>query len=93
MQKKKIVLEKAKEFFIWHETLLGKLDHVEFQFDTDQDKTNLLNEVKTCSEEVEAWEQNIDSIENLLEQSKTIITGLSITDQFNQLKSKLVTIQ
>jgi len=93
IHKKKIVLEKANEFFIWHETLLGKLSHAEFQFDTNQVKTNLLSNVNTCSEEVKLWEENIDSIENLLQQSKTTIPGLSITDQFNQLKSKLVKIQ
>jgi len=93
MQKKKIVLEKTNEFFIWNETLLGKLEHAEFQFDTNQDKINLINDISTCSEEVELWKNNIDSIEHLLLQSKTTIPGLSVTDQFKQLTLKLVQIQ
>lgn len=93
MQKKKIVLEKANEFFIWNETLLEKLKHAEFQFDTNQDNINLINDISACSEEVELWTNNIDSIEHLLQQSKTTIPGLSVTDQFNQLKFKLAQIQ
>lgn len=93
MQQKKIVLEKANEFFIWNETLLGKLSHTEFQFDTNQANINLLDYVTKCSEEVELWKHNIDSIENLLQQSKTTIPGLSITDQFKELELKLVKIQ
>lgn len=93
MQKKKFVLEKANEFFIWNETLLGKLKHAEFQFDTNQDNINLINDISVCSEEVELWKNNIDSIEHLLQQSKTTIPGLSVTDQFNQLTFKLAQIQ
>lgn len=93
MQKKKIVLEKANEFFIWNETLLGKLKHAEFQFDTNQDKINLINDINACSEEVEQWKNNIGSIEHLLQQSKTTIPGLSIADQFKQLQFKLEQIQ
>lgn len=93
MQKKKIVLEKANEFFIWNETLFEKLKHAEFQFDSNQAKINLLNDISACSEEVELWKNNIDSIEYLLQQSKTTIPGLSVTDQFKQLQLKLVQIQ
>lgn len=93
MQQKKIVLEKANEFFIWKETLLGKLSHIEFQFDTNQENINLIDYVNKCSEEVELWKQNIESIENLLQQSKTTIPGLTITEQFKELESKLVKIQ
>lgn len=93
LHKKKIVLEKANEFFIWTETLLGKLSHIEFQFDTNQDKINLTNEIDKCSKEMDSWKQNIGSIENLLLESKTVIPGLSITDQFKQLELKLVKTQ
>lgn len=93
MQQKKIVLEKANEFFIWNETQLGKLSHIEFQLDTNQANINLIDYVDKCSEEIELWKQNIDSIENLLEQSKTTIPGLSITEQFKELEQKLVNIQ
>lgn len=93
IQKKKIVLEKSNEFFIWNETLLGKLSHIEFQFDTNQAKINLINDINKCSEEVEIWKQNIHSIENLLQESKTTIPGLSIVDQFKDLESKLIKIQ
>lgn len=93
MQKKKIVLEKVNEFFIWNETLSGKLNHTEFQFDTNQSKSNLINDLNKCSEEIKLWEENIDTIENLLQQSKTTIPGLSITDQFKQLEIKLEKMQ
>lgn len=93
MQKKKIVLEKANEFFIWNETLLGKLNHAEFLFDTNQVKLNLINDINKCSEDIKIWRKNIDSIENLLLLSKTTIPGLSITDQFKQLVMKLENIQ
>lgn len=93
MQKKKTVLEKANEFFIWNETLSGKLSHTEFQFDTNQSKSNLINDLNKCSEEIKLWEENIDSIENLLQQSKTTIPGVSITDQFKLLVIKLEKIQ
>jgi len=93
MQKKKILLEKANEFFIWNETILGKLKHVEFQFDTNQDKINLISVISACSGEVELWKNNINSIELLLQQSKTTIPGLSFADQFEQLQLKLEQIQ
>lgn len=93
MQKKKILLERANDFFIWYETILGKLNHIEFHFDTNQDKINLINDINKCSEEVEVWKENIDSIEHLLQQSKTTIPGLSITEQFKQLQLNLVKIQ
>lgn len=93
LQQKKLVLEKSNQFFIWNETLLGKLNHTEFQFDTNQDKTNLIESINNCSEEVKLWRENIDSIENLLQQSKTTIPGLSIVDQFKQLEFKLAKIQ
>lgn len=88
-----MVLEKANEFFIWNETMLGKLSHIEFQFDSNQMKTNLINDIKNCSKEVEQWEKNIESIEDILQQSKTTIPGLSVTDQFKHLQLKLVKIQ
>lgn len=93
MQQKKLVLEKANEFFIWNETLFGKLSHIEFQFDSNQMKTNLIEDINESSEDVEQRKQNIESIENLLQQSKTTIPGLSITNQFKQLELKLVHIQ
>lgn len=93
MQKKKLVLEKANEFFIWNETLLGKLSHIEFQFDTNQVKTILTKDINECTEEIGLWKQNIDSIDKLLQESKTTIPGLSITDQFEQLEFKLTNIQ
>jgi GTP-dependent phosphoenolpyruvate carboxykinase len=93
MQQKKIVLEKANEFIIWKETLLGKLSHIEFQFDANQANITLIDYVDKCSEEVELWKQNIDSIENLLQQSKTTIPGSSIADQFKEVELKLVNIQ
>lgn len=93
MQKKKMVLEKANEFFIWNETLLGKLSHIEFQFETNQIKTNLIKDINECREEIELWKQNIDSIDKLLQESKTTIPGLSITDQFEQVESRLTNIQ
>lgn len=93
MQQKKIVLERANEFLIWNETLLGKLSHAEFQLDTNQMKTSIINDINKSSEEIEAWKPNAESIENLLEQSKTKIPGLSVTDQFKQLESKLEQIQ
>lgn len=88
-----MVLEKANEYFIWNETMLGKLSHIEFQFDSNQEKTNLINDIKNCSEEIEQWGKNIESIEYILQESKTTIPGLSITDQFKQLQLKLVKIQ
>jgi len=93
MQQKKIVLEKANEFFIWNETLMGKLSHTEFQFDTKQAKSNLVDDMNKCLEEIKTWAENIDSIEQLLLQSKTTIPGSSITDKFKESEIKLAKIQ
>lgn len=93
MQKKKILLERANDFFIWKETLLGKLNHIEFHFDTNQDKINLMNDINKCSEEVDLWNDKIESIENLLQESKITIPGLTITEQFKQLQINIAKIQ
>lgn len=69
------------------------MKHVEFQFDTNQDKINLISDISACSEEVELWKNNINSIEQLLQQCKTTIPGLSFADQFEQLQLKLEQIQ
>lgn len=93
MQQKKIVLEKANEFLIWNETLMEKLSHTEFQFDTNQAKIDLVEDMNKCSEEIKMWAENIDSIEHLLQQSKTAILGPSITDKLKESEIKLVKIQ
>lgn len=93
MQQKKIVLEKANEFFIWNETMMGKLNHAEFQFDTNQTKTNLIDDLSKFSEEIRQWKENIGSVECLLQQSETTIPGPSISDRLKQLESKLGSIQ
>lgn len=69
------------------------MGHIEFQFDTNQAKINLISDIQKCSKEVELWKQNIYSIENLLQESKTTIPGLSINDQFKELELKLQNIQ
>jgi len=73
--------------------LLGKLSHTEFQFDANQATINLTNDINKSLDEVKQWELNIDSLENLLQQSKTTIPGLSIKDQFKQIELKLENIQ
>lgn len=93
MQQKKIVLEKTNEFFIWKETMMGKLNHAEFQFDTNQAKTDLTEDLSKYSEEIRQWQENISSIECLLQQSKTTIPGPSISDHLKQLELKLASIQ
>lgn len=72
---------------------MGKLSHAEFQFDTNQAKINLVDDMNECSEKIRTWAENIDSIEQLLEQSKTTIPGPSITDKLKESENKLAKIR